>query len=266
MRNHLGARIISVRIIVIAIAGFAVAGHLVAAAGQEAAVRQARTLPQGAAAKQTQLPYTAEFKTTRIQTLADGSTLTHESTEVIARDAQGRTANITNSEAGMEGSAARTSATIYDPATRTTTSWFSPGQRVIVTTNSASQTNTCAANLVRTAPQVQTIPDQPKPVNDDLGLQTFLGVEARGHRSTTTYPAGVIGNSDQLVRTYEVWFSTTPGLAGINVRQVSDDPQTGRSARELVKFTAGDPDPSLFQPPEGYETVTHEVHEEVRCP
>jgi hypothetical protein len=249
----------------------AVAGLAFSAAAQEAPVRQMRTLPPAIAARKTQLAYTAEFKTTRVQTLADGSTITHESNEVIARDAQGRTVNIHTAEAGMEGNVTQTSATVYDPATRTSTNWFTPGQRLIVTTNSPQQTNTCAANPMRTAPQVQAVPDQskldqPKPVNDDLGLQTFLGVEARGHRSTTTYPAGSIGNSDQLVRTYEVWFSTPPGLAGINVRQINDDAQTGRSVRELTKFTPGDPDPSLFQPPDGYETVTHEVHEEVRCP
>jgi hypothetical protein len=236
------------------------------AAAQETSVRQQRALPPGVAAKQARLPYTAEFKNTRVQTLADGSTITHESTEVMARDAQGRTLTIHTSEAGMESNVTQTSSTVYDPATRTSTNWFTPGQRLIVTTNSATQTNTCAANMVRTAPQAQAVSDQPKPVNEELGLQTFLGVEARGHRQTTTYPAGTLGNSDQLVRTYETWFSTTPGYAGINVRQINDDPQIGRSVRELTKFTPGDPDPALFQPPDGYETVTHEVHEEVRCP
>ena len=36
------------------------------------------------------LPYTAEYKLTTVKTLADGSTITHESTEVNARDSQGR--------------------------------------------------------------------------------------------------------------------------------------------------------------------------------
>jgi hypothetical protein len=35
--------------------------------------------------------YTAHFKVTRVQTLANGSTITHESTEIWARDASGRT-------------------------------------------------------------------------------------------------------------------------------------------------------------------------------
>jgi hypothetical protein len=81
-----------------------------------------------------------------------------------------------------------------------------------------------------------------------------------------TIPARTIGNSDDLVRTDEVWFSTTPGLSGFNVRQVYDDPQSGRMTRELVKFTQGEPDAALFQAPADFEVVTQETHEEFRCP
>jgi hypothetical protein len=105
-----------------------------------------------------------------------------------------------------------------------------------------------------------------KPVAEDLGKQTFQGVEAHGQRNVWTIPARTIGNSDDLVRTDEVWFSTTPGYTSLNVRQVYDDPQTGRTTRELVKFIQGEPDAALFQPPADYEFVTQETHEEFRCP
>jgi hypothetical protein len=97
-------------------------------------------------------------------------------------------------------------------------------------------------------------------------MQTFEGIEAHGRRTTRIIPPGAIGNSGQLVRTDEAWFSTTPGLAGINVHEASDDPDTGKMTRELVRFTPGEPDLAAFQPPEGYETVTQDVHNEVRCP
>jgi hypothetical protein len=220
------------------------------------------------AAKQAKLPYTAEFKTTRVQTLADGSTITHDSTEVMVRDAQGRTANIRIADAAIDSQAPRTIVSTYDPASHTHTSWVVGGQTLNVNTDpaSASARTSCAANTTAAFTQTQPSADRPKPVFEELGTQTFLGVEARGRRTSTTYPAGSVGNSDQLLRTDETWFSTTPGLAGINVRQINDDPQTGRTIRELVKFTPGDPDPSLFQPPDGYTTITHEIHEEVRCP
>ena len=49
------------------------------------------------------------------------------------------------------------------------------------------------------------------------------------------YPAGSIGNSEELVRSDETWFSTTPGLSGILVRQINDDAQMGKITREMVK-------------------------------
>jgi hypothetical protein len=114
-------------------------------------------------------------------------------------------------------------------------------------------------------PWVQTSQRQ-KPVTEELGIQTFQGVEAQGHRSTWTIPAGEIGNSEPLMRVDEVWFSTTLGLSGINMHQVNDDQQYGKTTREMVKFTQGEPDASLFQPPQDYEVVTQETHDEVRCP
>ena len=105
-----------------------------------------------------------------------------------------------------------------------------------------------------------------KPKAEDLGKQTFQGIEARGHRTTWTYPPGLVGNTDLLVHSSEIWFSTTPGLEGINVRQVSDDPRSGKETRELVGFTQGEPDAALFQPPQDYVVQTQETHSEVRCP
>lgn len=50
----------------------------------------ALTLRGGAQPVQLQ-PYTAEFKITRVQTLADGTTIPHESEETRVRDSQFRT-------------------------------------------------------------------------------------------------------------------------------------------------------------------------------
>jgi hypothetical protein len=245
----------------------AVAGLALSAMGQEAPVRQIRVSPAGNGAHHAQLPYTAEIKTTRVQTLADGSTITHVTNEVMARDSRGRTMSIVSSTSGSEDQVLHSSVNVNDPVARTHTYWFVPGQRVTMTNEPelGSVRSSCGGSNLAPMMQVAAEP-RAKPVNEDLGVQTFEGIEAHGHRTTTTFAAGAIGNSDPVVRTYEVWFSTTPGLSGINVRQVNDDPQTGRSTRELVKFTQGEPDAAMFQPPQDYETVTQETHDEVRCP
>jgi hypothetical protein len=95
-----------------------------------------------------------------------------------------------------------------------------------------------------------------KPVFEDLGTTTILGIEAHGQRSTITTPAGAIGNDQPLVTTTENW--SARGFP-FPLRHVRDDPRQGKEYRELVKLDQGEPDPALFQPPEGYEIVTDEM-------
>jgi hypothetical protein len=101
-----------------------------------------------------------------------------------------------------------------------------------------------------------------RPVREDLGTDTIAGVEARGTRLTTTIPAGRIGNDQPLVRTAERWWA--PSLGGLTLRDITDDPQSGKSTRQLVSLDLSEPDPSTFQPPEGYEVVTEEMRQ-VAC-
>jgi len=243
-----------------------VAGLALTAAGQVDGI-QSRTRLVGNSARQAKLPYTAEFKTTNVRTLANGSTITRETTEIMARDSQGRTLTSTTSTAQIEGQTVHTSVNVNDPVAKTLTYWSTPGQRVTVRNQQeqGAAGSGCAANTLPPMPHTQ-ISQREKPKMEDLGTQTFEGVEAQGHRTTRTIPVSEIGNSDALVRVDEVWFSTTPGLSGINMRQVVDDPQAGKSTRELVKFTPGEPDPALFQAPQDFELVTEEIHNEVRCP
>ena len=94
---------------------------------------------------------------------------------------------------------------------------------------------------------------------EDLGTETIQGVEARGHRTITTIPAGKIGNDAPIQRTSEMWTAIAPGLTGLVVRQVTDDPQVGTMNKELGNFTQGEPDASVFQPPADYEIVNKEA-------
>jgi hypothetical protein len=244
----------------------AVAGWSLSVAGQISDTGGKAVSP-GNGGHATRLPYTAEFRITHVQTLADGSTITRETTEIYARDSQGRTFNMSSSTPATDEQLAHSSVNINDPVAHTHTWWSVPGQRVTVTNmpEMASARATCAASSLAAMPQPTADPRM-KPLTEDLGKQTFQGVEARGRRTAWTIPARTIGNSDDLVRTDEVWFSTTPGLTSINVRQVYDDPQSGRMTRELVKLIQGEPDPALFQPPADFEVVTQETHEEFRCP
>jgi hypothetical protein len=212
----------------------------------------------GNPAPAARLPYTAEFKITRVQTLASGATITHESTQVVALDSQGRRMTATTDVPLAGDQTPITHVTVMDPVARTNSSWTVPGQKATVMqmpAPGASRTG-CATNMQVRLPDNRTQSERPKPVMEDLGTQTIQGVEARGRRYTTTTPAGAIGNDAPLTSITETWTAIAPvGLRGLYVRQVSDDPQSGKYTRELTNFTQAEPDASVFQPPEGYEIV-----------
>jgi hypothetical protein len=274
-------------------------------------------------------PYMAEFKTTHVQTLADGTTITRETKEISALDSQGRRLN-TNSMMfpGPSGQAEVLRTNVHDPVENTEASWDTqnktarvtklppedqrhgcwvndagnyrvnygpihptarpgigsevtvgagavPGSNFeIIRSGSASEQVVASSSIVASMPVaapgvVASVPPQAganpamnKPVREDLGTDAIEGVEVRGTRITRTIPVGQIGNDRPIVSTDESWMA--PSLGGIVLRSVSDSPQTGKQTREVVSLAVGDPDPTVFQPPEGYK-VTVDVLHEVPC-
>jgi hypothetical protein len=87
---------------------------------------------------------------------------------------------------------------------------------------------------------------------EDLGTRTIAGVDAHGIRHTETIPAGAEGNELPLVIVSETWTSRELNLVVLGMR---DDPRRGKTTFEVEELTQGEPDPSLFAPPEGYKVV-----------
>ena len=227
------------------------------------------------------LAFTAEFKTTRVQVLANGTTIRGESTTSQARDGEGRTYSSLTPAPFRSGPAIQTFH-VSDPVAGTETRWDSRGKKATVyqlppkdqqhgcwraddggggwnypqtpgegTTEKASDTS---------QPAAERSPG-PHRTHEDLGMDTIQGLEIHGERTTITTPKGEFGNDQPLVSTMEVWWSDEYRL---QVRQIREDPRQGKTTRELVSFTPGEPDPALFQPPQGYEVVTVGLHQ-VSC-
>jgi hypothetical protein len=239
----------------VAIAGLAlfVSGQAASQVSSQAARSHARVTTETVRA--AKVPYTAEYKITQVQTLADGTTITHESTEVKALDSQGRRMTATTATSGDR--APTTHVMVYDPVARTQTFWHSPGKVAHVSQLPASGEEHHCAVMIRDDVVVTSGPKS-KTTSENLGTASIAGIEARGRRYTTTTPAGAAGNDAPLVSTSERWTALTVGLDGLVVRDITDDPRRGKSTRELTSLTQGDPDPATFQPPEGYEIVTKE--------
>lgn len=212
-----------------------------------------------APAPRQQTPFTAELKVSSIRTLANGTTISRESTVVRAIDSEGRTMDSTTSitPSGDE----RTLVNVYDPVARTRANWDLTRKQATVTQMPSPGAMQPACGAIAPAHPAQGTQTALKrsSTTEDLGTETIQGVEARGHKTTITTPAGMVGNDEPLVETLEVWMAIGIGPSGLVVREIRDDPQSGRTTRELTSLTLGDPPLSTFQPPEGYEIVTREM-------
>lgn len=239
------------------------AGLALPLAGQ---VERGRSRVEMAHPRMVRLPYTAEYKITRVRILADGSPSTRESTEVVAIDSQGRRMTSTTAVPLADDQTPVTRVSVFDPISHTNTSWTVPGQKVTVLTMPApgALRPACAPNLTATSSAhigaiLSVDRTQPyRPNIEDLGTDTILGLEARGRRTITMIPAGKVGNDTPTQRTSEMWTAISPGLAGLVVRQVTEDPQMGKTDKELTNFAQAEPDAALFQPPADYEVVSRD--------
>ncbi|MGA3372689.1 MAG: hypothetical protein ABSC48_13115 [Terracidiphilus sp.] len=102
---------------------------------------QGATAAPESGAKQPIVPYTAEFKETSVNMLANGTTITLELTEVDAIDSQGRSMFSTTNVSGYKGGDHTTRVTVSDPVAGTRTNWTSPGTTATVTILHSNQSD-----------------------------------------------------------------------------------------------------------------------------
>lgn len=87
---------------------------------------------------------------------------------------------------------------------------------------------------------------------DNLGTQNIEGVEAEGTRTTTTIPAGAIGNDRPIEIVYERWYSNDLQLV---VMSKNTDPRFGEQTYRLTNINRTEPDPALFTVPTGFRLI-----------
>lgn len=227
-------------------------------------------------------PYTAEFKITQVQTLADGTTITHEGSEIRARNSAGISMQSNTNADWQIGRIVGTSGGVHDTDGTILANWYSvTGIGHIFKMPPQDQRHGCWASasgslrmdwnprsgpppryvfnpVTRTAEQIQLPIQRSKPKVDELGMVSIQGVEARGQRISRTISAGEAGNDRTIITVEENWVS--PSL-DIELRQSIEDPRTGSRTRELVSLALQEPDPSLFQPPPDYKITTEQMHE-----
>jgi hypothetical protein len=198
------------------------------------------------------LPYSAQFLTTEVETLPDGGQVLHETRSFEVRDSQGRmrieTIRPDRKEGGYDGDWPKIDqmVEIYIPSPRQTVFLF-PEEK---------------SAKVRIYPGTGPIPTHGLPhaktTVEKLQGETIHGVYAEGTRITQTYPADAAGRPGST-GVFETWVSPE-----LKFTVVEDDKFTyadgtvWQSRIELQRLDRAEPPASLFEIPAGYkiETVT----------
>ncbi len=196
-------------------------------------------------------PFMAIAKTTWVQMLPDGSTVTYQNERTVARDTEGRIfqerrtfipvpdVNNRQSQVRVLDYSDPVAHTLYDcnPYTRVC-NLFPYSEPVTQPLRPAGLQPDGLSYLTR----------------ENLGADTFAGLEVQRSRETFTFYKQSVGNTGTILRTVEYWYS--PAL-GINVKVVRHDPRDGDQTLWLTDISLSPADPQYFTVPASYRIVDH---------
>jgi len=204
-------------------------------------------------------PFTAIVHTEWTRPLAEGGTYTFVNQRKVARDSQGRIyeERWLLAPRGSESQSRMNVIQIADPNAHTLYNCFT-----------LQTPHRCTLETFRETPQMVYKPDigttGPLPNNmgsqlhEDLGTRPIEGIETHGTRDTVNYNSGVMG-SDQPFSTHrEFW--QAPHL-GINLSSEVVGPRVGKQVFTLSDVSLSEPDPALFELPEGYTVLDHRTQQ-----
>lgn len=238
-------------------------------------------------------PFSAEAVSESVQTLADGNRIVRKWTTKLYRNSQGQFrregAGLPGATFGAFAAGGDSAVTVMDPVggfrfffdtgaktarvftLRSSIAKLREKAPIIVEGNQNSEKIQAELNSAGAA-RIKIVPAEPgsgtsvatamisgmpalkfETKTESLGTQNFEGIDAEGTRTVTTIPANAIGNELPLEIVYEKWYSKE--LHTI-VYSKHSDPRFGEQTYRLTNINRSEPDPSLFEVPDGYKVVT----------
>jgi hypothetical protein len=198
-------------------------------------------------------PFTLILETEWIRGLSDGGSITLVNKRRIARDAEGRIYQERWLLVPKQdlASSQMNAIQISDPHTHTLYTCFmlSSKKRCELVTYTPSPATVYKFQGPPTGPLPGDVGDR---VRLELGEQLVSGVEAVGERDTVNYNPGVFGNDRKMTIDREFWYS--PKL-GFNLLSKRSDPRYGTENFTVTNLILSDPDPKLFDLPDGFTVV-----------
>lgn len=196
-------------------------------------------------------PFMAIAKTTWVKILPDGSTLTRQNQRVVARDMDGRVFQ-----------ERRTFVPVPNPSNRQSVAYVNQYVDPVAHTLTTCNVFNRICNEFFYHPVTQTVDRR---VGLQPGGRTYLtretlnteqmdGQEVLHTRETLTVFSETIGNTKNIIRSVDYWYS--PAL-NVNLKVERHDPRDGDQTLWLTDLTTSAPDAKVFQVPSGYRIVDH---------
>jgi len=201
-------------------------------------------------------PFSAVVHTEWIREIPGGGTYTVVNQRRVARDGSGRIYEerweLVPKDSGIESR--MNVVQIADPNQHTLYNCFVFERRCVLLKFADAAITAYEPTIVPTGPLANN-----KGFNThlDLGLRSISGMDAHGTRETTTLLPGTMGNDRPYVTTREYWNS--PQI-GVNLLSIVEGPRIGKQTFTLSDLSLSEPDPALFQLPQGYQVLDRRRH------
>ena len=224
-------------------------------------------------------PFTADATTEFTQMLSDGNRIERRFSTSFARDVKGRTRSeqdvamlgplvVLQKGVNWSTNAVHTTTAqqeqpprftvITDPVDSVT---YTLDERMKQARRSPAKITTLQSlEIKKVADKLESIRQAPgsgAPVVESLGTRQIEGITAEGTRTTTTIPAGQIGNSNPINLVTERWFAKDLQMAILITRR---DPRSGDTVYRLTNIVRAEPPPDLFTVPSDYRIVDLQKH------
>ena len=240
-----------------------------AIARAEANVRDAQNLQtaliltRGSGAPVLNAPYSADAVTETTQVLGDGNRIVQRTTQKLYRDSEGRERREESVLAvgALAQADGRRVITIFDPVAKISYT-LDPNQRTA--RRSVPMPGIALPPYFGTL-GIYRLNGNPVAagrgrgrgaggefLREDLGSRNIEGVIAQGTRTTTTIPAGQIGNQLPIKIVDEVWHSAELQM---DVMSTHTDPRSAESVYKLTNLVRANPPRALFEPPADYTVI-----------
>jgi hypothetical protein len=198
------------------------------------------------------VPFSGTVNVERSLTQPDGSIVNLKTIRDIGRDSVGRIHNESRALVPILDTRKPPieSIHLYDPQTRIST-MLNPQKRTFWT-QTVNRPPATVPPAFLASPTGDSLPQNEFTKKEDLGVRDIEGLAAHGVLQAQTVHAETNGSDKEIVITDEYWYSED---LRINLMIKHIDPRTGTVTTTVSQITREEPNPVLFEIPQGYRRI-----------